>query len=238
MCYAVSVTRRGGLGCGGLGTPLLLPAALFLVYMIPCVAGAAWLVLFDREMLAVGFPVIAAMPLSLYVCIYLTCHWLAQNTATLVKSGLTADVWKIRLLVINGLGVYASWVSIATPLFLGICLAYSDLGPRLSVEDASTVTLAILSVELLVWFCLDMLKLDRYVRYLWVPYFVIIWALVGVKVKSGGRIPGERNSLLTTYLLAASLFAAVVKVIVMIWRHSNHPLYDSSAVKGRGKKLN
>ncbi len=224
LCYAVSLTRRRSIPGDLAGTPLLLPTGIFPIYLVSAAAGVVWLLLFVRELLTPALPVIATMPLTLYICMYLCCKSLAQHADVLYRSGRGIEVWKTYFLVHNGIGVYATWVTIATTLYLGLCLTHSLYGPRLSQEDSSTIALVLLGIKLLLWFYLDIFKLDRFVRYLWVPYFVFIWALIGVMVKSDGRLPGERNFLLTSLLLVASVAGAVTKVTVMIWKHATMPL--------------
>ena len=128
---------------------------------------------------------------------------------------LRFQIWWIRWAVQCGVGFYETWVSIATLINLAIVLAYwADM----SVEDASTVSLAVLGFELISWFFLDIFVLDSFgLRYAFPPYIVFVWALSAIL--DNNYEAGSRNTIFTIVLLVISAVCLVAKVVVMIVRH-------------------
>ena len=59
----------------------------------------------------------------------------------------------------NGLGMYATWVTIATLLNVAMLLAYEDVG--LSQHIASTISLSILAFEIVVFAYVDNILLEK-----------------------------------------------------------------------------
>lgn len=88
----------------------------------------------------------------------------------------------------------------------------------MSVQDASTVSLAILGFELISWFLLDILALDSYgLRYAFTPYIVFVWALSAII--DNNYEAGSRNSIFSVVLLVVAILCLIGKVIVMVVRH-------------------
>lgn len=144
------------------------------------------------------------------------------------------DIWLIRGLVHNGLGIYATWTSIAALLNLAMVIAYSN-GSDVSVSTASTVALAILTVEIAAFVATDLLFLDRYSRYTVTPYAVVVVALSGSISKNWQT--GATNAIFAAVLLALGSLALVLKLAVTIYRHITQPRYNSvqavSSCKGQ-----
>ena len=89
---------------------------------------------------------------------------------------------------------------------------------NMSVEDASTVSLAVLAFELISWFFLDIFALDGFgLRYAFTPYIVFVWALSAVL--DNNYEAGSRNTIFTIALLVISVVCLIAKVTVMIIRH-------------------
>ena len=79
--------------------------------------------------------------------------------------------------VLNGIPIYATWTTIAASINVSVVFRYTL---ELSNNGAVTVGLIILISNILVyWFC-DFVKFNKFLRYTFTPYFVLIWAFFGV----------------------------------------------------------
>ncbi|XP_064643822.1 uncharacterized protein LOC135497817 [Lineus longissimus] len=223
LTYAVSTLCRVS-DCGYLYVhPAAMPTSMYLVYLVNNVANIAWLLVWDRFLVTWALVCISLLPITLDICIVLCYRNLDRGQGSLFKQGLGKEVWFIRIFTENGLAIYATWTTIATLLNTAMVLTY-ELG--LAVDVASTVALGILTVLIAVWVSLDLFVIDRYSRFTFTPYLVIIAALVGSISQNWN--PTGRNSIFTAVLLGVACFATVVKLILMIYRQITRPLVDSA----------
>ncbi|KAJ3611044.1 hypothetical protein NHX12_021060 [Muraenolepis orangiensis] len=128
-----------------------------------------------------------------------------------------ADLWAIRLLVQNGVELYAAWSSISTLMSVSIYLEHYTPTSRC---DCATFSLMVLLMELLAWFLLENFYLDEHVRYVLTGYPVVILWLSG--------------SIRVILLTACVMF--LVRVPLVTWRHLRRPLYsDPFMVRSPGE---
>ena len=194
--------------------PTLMPMEFFIWYIINNCLNISWLILFDREVMIGSLVVAALMWFTLFVPLVISHKTIADNMQKIQKYGMMKEVWMIRFMVQNALAFYCTWVTIATLLNFSIVLAY-DAGVDQSV--ASTVSLGVLSFEIVLWLSLDFFVLHRYTNYLFAPHCVLPIAIGGSLAKNFN--PWHHNTIITVILLAIALVALVVKIIVMISRH-------------------
>ena len=162
--------------------------------------------------------------LTLYICVFITHRNLFNSIQTLKEQERNLDIWLERFLVHNGLIFYTTWVTIATLLNFGIALHY-EWGVELYL--ASTIPLACLSLVIVCWFVLETFVLDKYVRYTLSEYIVLMVALAGSLSKNFDLDTNYRNSIFTVVLLAVAGLFALVKLVVMIYRHRKYPIHGS-----------
>ena len=67
----------------------------------------------------------------------------------------------------NGQGIYTAWTCIASLLNFGITLRYVA---KLEMETVSNVCLGLLIAVIIIYFILENLVLDNYIRLLLTPY--------------------------------------------------------------------
>ena len=200
-------------------SPCASPPWLFLVFIINMAANVTWLVLFDRERMIAGLVVIFMMQVTLVLCLVATHRGLVRSSAKLVTANQKKEVWFIRLFAQNGLAFYCTWVSVATMINLAITLQ-KDAG--MSQLNAGSVTLAILSCEILALFFLQTFPLERSLRYTLSPYIILIVAFCGVLDNNWDL--GNRNCIWGIVLLAVSGAMLLTRIILMIVYHRRHPL--------------
>lgn len=86
------------------------------------------------------------------------------------KGSDKAAVTELRLqkiLIHNGIGIYATWTTVASLLNLNIAFQYIG---RYDAEITSLVCCSVLLSILVVWFVLENTVFDQYVRYLVAQY--------------------------------------------------------------------
>ena len=164
---------------------------------------------------------IAFCALTLYICLFITHRNLYNSIQTLKEQERSKDIWLERFLLHNGLIFFTTWITIATLLNFGIVLHY-EWGVELYL--ASTIPLACLSFIILCWFILETFVLDKYVRYTFSQYIVLVVALAGSLVKNFNLDTNYRNSIFLVVLLPVAALFALVKVVVMIYRHRKYPI--------------
>ena len=184
---------------------------------------AGWMVIWDRQIMEAAFAFLFMIALTLYICLVIVYRNFDANVNILLKQNRKADIWLTRMLVFNGLGIYATWTTIATLLNLAIVITYRS-NPAISQDIASTVSLCVLTLEIAVFVSTDLTILDRYTRYTFTPYLVLIVALSGVTAKNWED--GARNSIWVVALLVAAVIAAVTKFVMLFYRHFRKPLYQ------------
>ena len=107
-------------------------------------------------------------------------------------------------------------VKLATNLFLPNIkkLKFSGIFP---VEDASSVVLAFLLANIILWFTLDLVVFENYARYIFSIYPLLILISAGLVGKL--RTPFTyRNLVFSAVILAFCLFAFVFRIIFFLCR--------------------
>lgn len=227
LIYAVTTICRRKVGTFLYLMPVF-PSVLFISYIFNNVFNVAWLFAWDRMKIAVALPLIALTPFTLYICLFSSFKTLYDNLDFLQRNRLNVDVWLIRFLIQNGIAFYAAWVTVATLLNVAIVLTYkdgSDVNDTYLTQDvSSTIVLGIVTIEVLVWFSLDLTILDKFTRYTFSPYITLTVAFAGIVQKNFDLTSAYRNSVFSVILLIMVAICLVVKVTVMIWRHFKRPI--------------
>lgn len=129
------------------------------------------------------------------------------------------DLLCLRILVQNGVALYASWCTVATLVGFTIVLIYIS---KLTEEAACCFSLSILSLELILFFIFDVTVFDRYTRYTFTTYPTLIWALVGILVRN---FKSDRPHMIFALSLLTIVFAMfIIKLVVAIRRRKSDPL--------------
>ena len=119
----------------------------------------------------------------------------------------------IRFMVQNGLAMYCTWCCIATLLNSAQCLTYRGDVPQ---DISSSIMLGCLGFELIMWFILDTFVWYKYTNYIFMPYVVVVVALVGSIEKN--FVVWSRNIIITVVLLGVAALAFSVKIVLMTFR--------------------
>lgn len=213
--------------------PVLLPVPYFVIYLVNLVLNIGWMLSFDREIMELALAILFSMCVTLYACLFYSYRNLDRGIDVLITQERKSDVWLTRFLVQNGLSIYATWCTIATLLNFAIVLTYRS-AHDISQQTACTISLGVLSAIVLAFLIADWVFLDRYTRYTFTPYLVLILAFTGSLTKNYEA--GARNTIFTIVLLGVAVAATLVKVILIIWRHcrkteNSVKITDTSGIK-------
>ncbi|XP_064643916.1 uncharacterized protein LOC135497867 [Lineus longissimus] len=213
--------------------PPVVPIYTYGVYVINMMLNLTWIFCWDRQWVIASLVIIALMVFSLHVMLFCCYREFDKAAMALIKYGKSYEVWLVRIICHNAWAFYCGWISVATLLNLTIVMAYRG---TVSVQDASTVSLSILTVELLLYFCLETFVFDRFLRYQFSQYIPVLIALIGGLTKNWQ--PNSRNSIFTAVLLGIAVCLSIAKLVIMIVRHKKSPLANqkvsesSTQVKG------
>ena len=209
-------------------------------FLLVCVAIIGWFYTWGNEYPQGALPFILLMVILLYVAIGMLTYHLYRKTKDLEEEGQKCDLWMTRIIVLNGLALYASWVSVATCLNVGVVIQYyTPPGTGLGLTEGSgsaagsgngtsgglntpldvnsgTVTLALLAFIVVVYFILENTVLDRFTRFVLVAYPTVIWALAGAVQGQWNKHENPRNQIFSLVLLGVVVLLACIRVVLLI----------------------
>ena len=195
-------------------TPRTVSWITLLLYSCANVGNISWIYLWGNNYPQVAFAFIVLIWAALLAAVGVETVHLYKVTP-LMSSGIKnkVDLWITRLLVVNGICIYATWVTVATLLNLGIVLQYYG-----DVADGTTgtVVLWLLSVEVLAYFALENTILDRFARFVFIVYPVLIWALSGSLSAHWGREDPVTNPVLTLMILLLVILLFITRGVLWI----------------------
>ena len=127
--------------------------------------------------------------------------------------------WLYVALPLNSLGLYATWVVIASMANLGHVLQYVG---EISSTQVSHICLGILLTIIILYFILENTVFDHYIRFLLTPYLVVIWASIGIIAKNQNVADSTKN--LAFAILGLGCIFLVLRLIIVGLRQKLKPL--------------
>ncbi|XP_072912244.1 uncharacterized protein [Hemitrygon akajei] len=204
--------------------PSVLPCLFYVIWIINNLLNIGWLFLWDREHIILALIFLALIAFTNYVVLFFSYRGLFTQGPWL-QEYRKVDLWLVRILVQNGIAVYATWTTIATLLNFAVVLTYSA---NIAMVTSGTICLSLLAVEVVLWFGLENFVFDKYVRYTLTIYPVIIVALSGSLDNHYNATSPTRNNIYIAVLLAIACIAFVARIAMVTWRHFKRPLYQST----------
>jgi hypothetical protein len=168
---------------------------------------------------------------TLYICLMVSIRRLNEYGHLMARAKLQRDIWLVRIMVQNGLGIFASWGTVASVFNFAIVLTYRTGLSGERQEVGSTVSLIIFTLEVISWFILDNFVLEKSVRYLFTPYATVLISLIGILHKNWD--PSKRNSIYTAALFLTVVIMSVIKVVLSTWRHYKRPIFSCNSQRYR-----
>ena len=186
-------------------TPRTVSWISLLLYTCNNVSNIIWIFTWGNEYPQVAFPFIFLMWAFLVAATAVEAH-LVYKVTPAMQSSLKdkIDLWISRLLVTNGLVIYTTWLTVATHINFGIVLQYYS-EDSISPITASAAVQWLLSVAVVAYFVLENTVLDRYARFIFMVYPVLIWALTGVMSAHWEKEDPNTSPVLTLLLLLLSI---------------------------------
>ncbi|XP_003726028.1 uncharacterized protein LOC100889675 [Strongylocentrotus purpuratus] len=199
-----------------LNPPTTSPAFLIAVFL-NLTLSVLWLFANDRTTFILSLAALAGMTTTLYIAISIATSRMYEYLFVFKEYGVF-DLWANRVLVHNGLALYATWTTISTKVNLSTTLIYT-FGVD---EDTTTyISFAVLATQLVTYFLLDCFVYDRYFRYILIVYPAALWSLGGILV-ANVRDPTSPQAVIGSTLFAIVFVFFVIKTILVIIRN---PVY-------------
>ena len=174
---------------------------IYIAIIVNYLANIGWCFTQFKPCCSLFFDVVMAF--SLYVFLFISSKKLFENQSELDQLGLRKDIWFVRIFVQNGTAVYATWASLMAIFSFGkFLVTYAGV----SVSNASTFSLVLILLSTVNYFAFENFVWQNYLRYMWVPYPVVLWTLVGCLTK---------NLTTTGHFTRNNIFTIVVLVIIV-----------------------
>ncbi|XP_060112762.1 uncharacterized protein LOC132584836 [Heteronotia binoei] len=195
--------------------PDILPNSFFLVWVLNNLLNIERLFLWDGMHLLPTLLLMMLVTSTSYTALIISHRALYPYTDWLQKHSY-GDLLLIRLLVQNGIALYATWNTIATLLDFTVVLVYIG---GMDNETATIISLCILFFGLIGWFYLENFVLDKYVRYDLTIYPGVLLALAGILKKKPMSYSPNSISILVVLLLVMTGGLGAIRLIVVIDRN-------------------
>lgn len=208
-----------------------IPWTTFLFYAFSSVCNITWIYVWGNEYPQVAFPFIFLLALSLYVAVgFAAVHLYRVSPKLRAQQGSflrRMEPLIAQVLVVNGIGIYATWLTLATLVNFGIVLQYfADLG----AATTGTLMLSILTVEVLAYFALENTILDRYARYVFIVYPVLMYSIAGILSKQWG-IDERQNPIFALVLEVLVCLLFIARIVLWVLFYFFRPLPNSRQEK-------
>lgn len=197
--------------CRRYGPKVLTPFFfVFTLLAFGCTLG--WVMMWGEDLINIALGLIAGTAASLFVALAIVYHRF-NNLRDGMKKFPTGDQIAMEALVINGIGLYASWALFNAFQQTAIVLKYTA-----EVEDeiACTIVLAGLASTILFWFCLDNFVFWKFTLYTVTPYAPMIVGFTGTFMEFWDE--DKRNSIFNAALLGSTSLFLLLKIVHIIWR--------------------
>lgn len=217
VLFCMATTFRGKHGSRIIGSKF------FISLSVSCVLETVHMWVWAYSWTLVGFILICATVFCQCATLYETFTGL--HIAKLKADGLGASrIWCHRIFVQSSLVFDCTWNSILMILDLTVVLCY-DVG--LSSFEASVIGLVIFTVGLLIWFLIENLVVEKYVRFAGVEYVAVSIALTSLLTSD--RLNGSALPVALLSLMAVVLILLFLRMFVIIClesrRKSRNQLY-------------
>ncbi len=197
----------------------------FVTYIFSAIAnlsGCAWLYIYGFFFQQAALGVIIVYAFFLYASLIAQAiHLYKQTPALSATKKFKIDLYLTRIIVLNSLAIYATWMSVATQLNFLTVLQFNY---GVDSTTAGTVGLSILLVEIVVYFILENTILDRFARYIFIVYPVLIWTFIGSLARNWERLMERRNPIFSLVLLVLCIVLFIFRIILWIVFAFKRPL--------------
>ncbi|XP_064617936.1 uncharacterized protein LOC135482041 [Liolophura sinensis] len=199
LVYAITlICRRSKSGYLYVNPGVLSPWFLF-CFTLSTLFVIAWLFVWDNLIVEAAFATLLGATLASHAALCFAHRRMENIKSDLVELSQRKDILLKRILVLNGVAFYNTWISIATCLNFAMLLAYTGWSP-VPQGAASTAALGLLMAVIFMWFIFKNFLFERHLRFTYSPFIVLPVGLAGSLDRNWDRNNG--NSLLTAMILA------------------------------------
>ena len=172
--------------------------------------------------LQVALVFINLMSCTMFICLVVSMRRLNDYGHLMVRDKMYWEIWFVRIFVQNGLAMYASWGTVASVFNFAVVLTFRTGAEQ---EVGSMVALTVFTLEIIAWWVFDNFIFEKLLRYLVMPYVVVLLSLIGII--SNNSNPGTTNMIYSITLLTLTALLALIKAILSIYKHCKHPIFNT-----------
>ncbi|KAM5157349.1 uncharacterized protein ACMZJ9_008675 [Mantella aurantiaca] len=206
--------------------PTVHPPEFFALWILNNLINIAWLFLWDRELLIFSNIFLALIAITCFLMLHISYRKCYRSGAWMLQHQ-RFDLWCIRILIHNGLAIYATWTSIATIVNFGLVLKYNA---HLNDPDAGSVVLSLVFFAVLFWFLMETFIFEKYVRYTFTVYPVAIVASVGILVGAEDSQKLTNNDVMNVVIIAVSSAFCLLRFALLFSCDKLRPLISENKV--------
>ncbi|KAM3929127.1 uncharacterized protein RB166_006906 [Leptodactylus fuscus] len=207
--------------------PQIHPPEFFAMWILNNLINIGWLFLWDRELLIYANVFLALIPVTIFLMLHMSyrnCYryadWMSQNQ--------NFDLWCIRILVHNGLAIYATWTSIAAIVNFGLVLEYNV--NHIQDPYVSGIVLSLILFALLFWFLIESFMFEKYVRYTVTVYPAAIVASVGIQLGVDETPEFSNNEMMNAVIIAVSALFCLLRFVLLFSCDKLRPMISENDI--------
>ena len=205
----------------------ILPSDLYIMFAFGLACNVTWLTIWQRQFFEVALIFVVLMTFILAACFYISVRCLADYGNVMTSCGQSTDVWYVRILVQNGLAMFATWGSVASLFNMTIVMTYSN-GRRSNENLTSVIAISFLLLQTAGWSVLDTWLRERHLRYVFTPYLVVLLVTGGMVSENWNK--GGPLTVYMTIVLIITFILLLTKALLSTLRHVFDPLYQRPSV--------
>ena len=202
-------------------TPRTIFAGVYYGYILICIINVTWIFVWNNGPIEATAAILVLYNIVFYPIIASLAFFLSRADGAKVY-----DIWLTRILVLNGLLFHASWTTIASILNITLGLLYKG---DVDGTDAAYIALSLLLSVVLTYFILENTVFDRYLRYAFAVYPVVIWALSAILANNWDVDDPSSINIFSLILLVFTVILVLFRIIIFILFTLFRPLRAKSA---------
>lgn len=193
--------------------PRLVFPGFYPAFALACLLHIGWVFAWGKRFPELSLALVGLQTLVLLGCIAMLTAYLYYVRGTW-KFYYRCNFWMTRVLVLNATVAYATFSFL---LMLFNLAAVLTKNAELAQETSSTILLSVLSSSVVTYFLLENTILDRFLRYVFAGYLVVLWTLAGVLEGTWQGVDslGDRNQLFA--LVLTCVVGALLLARVFLW---------------------
>lgn len=181
--------------------PPVMHWLVYLNFSITNILHLVCLSLWSRKLFGFATFYTAFMFISLYIAVSLSLFKLMDYQREMYYTEKTNDVWSIRILVQNGLFMYASWSFVMFLITLSITLTYELDMSQFSVH---LIIIGLLTLKIVVYFLVENFALYSYCKFVFTPWIIYGMFLLDLLVNPPAATLNYRHTQFNVFPLSGN----------------------------------